>query len=270
MATDLVNEYARRVRHMLEQVVDNERPAIEQAGQLLANTLGLGGLIHTFGTGHSHLLAEEIYSRAGGLLPINVIESAPLMLHEDAVASGDWERQSGLAAILLEHAAVDPRRDALIIISNSGRNAVPVEAAEWARSHKVPLIALTSIAHSQSQPSLAASGKRLFELADVVLDNFGQPGDAAVEIQADLWAGATSTVVGAFVLQCVVLSCVEECLKRGVQAFLLRSGNIAGAHAANARLVAAYPGRLADAYERLRRVHSSAVGEVRAGEMRDA
>jgi hypothetical protein len=87
-------------------------------------------LIHTFGTGHSHLLAEEIYSRAGGLLPINVVQSAPLMLHEDAVASGDWERQSGLAAILLEHAAVDPSRDALIIISNSGRNAVPVEAAE--------------------------------------------------------------------------------------------------------------------------------------------
>src|SRR6185437_8843576 len=100
MASDLVHQYARRVRHMLEQVVDDERPAIEHAGQLLATALARGGLIHTFGTGHSHLLAEEIYSRAGGLLPVNVIQSAPLMLHEDAVASGDWERQSGLAAIL--------------------------------------------------------------------------------------------------------------------------------------------------------------------------
>jgi uncharacterized phosphosugar-binding protein len=129
---------------------------------------------------------------------------------------------------------------------------------------------LTSLAHSRSQPSQAPSGKRLFEVADVVLNNLGQPGDAAVEIQADLWAGATSTVVGAFVLQCVVLSCVKECLKRGVQPSLLRSGNIAGAHAANARLVAAYPGRLADAYERLRRVHHAAVGNDRAGEMTDA
>ena len=270
MPSNLFIEYARRVRYMLERVVDDDREAIEQAGQLLANTLEQGGLIHTFGTGHSHLLAEEIYSRAGGLLPINVIQSAPLMLHEDAVASGDWERQSGLAAILLEHAAVDPSRDALIVISNSGRNAAPVEAAEWAGSQNVPVIALTSLAHSRSQPSLAPSGKRLFEVADVVLDNLGQPGDAAVEIRADLWAGATSTVVGAFVLQCVVLSCVEECLKRGVQASLLRSGNIAGAHAANARLVAAYPGRLADAYERLRRAQSRTAGMDRAGEIRNA
>jgi hypothetical protein len=161
-------------------------------------------------------------------------------------------------------------------VTHSSLSLIPVgtrcqsKLPRWARSYRVPVIGLTSLAHSQSQPSLAPSGKRLFEVADVVLDNLGQPGDAAVEIQAALWAGATSTVVGAFVLQCVVLSCVEEYLKRGMQPSLLRSGNIAGAHAANARLVATYPGRLADAYERSRRAQSRAAGMDRAGEIRDA
>ena len=253
VTTSPVEQFAAAVREMLHRVTEQQGDAVHAAGTLVFRTLERGGLVHTFGTGHSHLLAEEIYSRAGGLLPVNVIQSAPLMLHEDAVASGDWERLPGVAAVLLERAAVEPSRDTLIVISNSGRNAVPIEAAEWARAHHVPIIALTSLAHSRSQSSLAPSGKKLYELADVVLDNAGQPGDSLVEVRPGLRVAATSTIVGAFLLQSVVLSAVEQCLAAGIRPPVLTSGNVAGARDANAQSFVQYPGRLADAYERQRR-----------------
>jgi uncharacterized phosphosugar-binding protein len=257
VASTAVEQFAAAVREMLNRATEQQGDAIRAAGALVFRTLELGGMVHTFGTGHSHLLAEEIYSRAGGLLPVNVIQSAPLMLHEDAVASGDWERLPGAAEVLLEHAAIDTARDTLIVISNSGRNAVPVEAAEWARVRHVPIVALTSLAHSRSQSSLAPSGKKLYELADVVLDNAGEPGDSLVEVRPGLRVAATSTIMGAFLLQSVVLSAVERCLAAGIRPPVLTSGNVAGAREANAKLVANYPGRLADAYERQRRRHTA-------------
>lgn len=248
----LVVRFAERVKAMLDETTHSQMEPIERAAELIARTIGRGGLVHTFGTGHSHLLAEEIYSRAGGLVCVNVIESAPLMLHEDAVASGQWERVSGIAQIMLEHAGVDVSRDVLIVISNSGRNAAPVEAAEWARAHQVPVIAVTSLAHSRAETSLASSGKKLYEVADVVLDNQGEPGDAAMTLASGVRAGATSDIMGAFLLHAVVLRSAERCLQQGITPPVLVSGNVAGAREANQRLIEQYPGRLAPSYERLR------------------
>lgn len=241
-----------RIRERLEALQREQHAQILHAGCLIARTLEQRGLVHTFGTGHSHLLAEEIYARAGGLLPVNVIETAPLMLHEDVVASGAWERLSGVARVLLEHAEIDPATDILVVISNSGRNAAPVEAAEWACAHGMPVVALTSLAHSRSLPALAPSGRRLFEVASVVLDNLGEPGEALVQVSADLRAAASSTVSGACLLQCAMLSAIEECVRRGVAPPVLKSNDTPGAAESNTRLLHEYRGRLPTAYERLR------------------
>jgi uncharacterized phosphosugar-binding protein len=247
-----VDQFLDGIRGRLQSVQCDQSSQIAEAGRIIARTLELHGLVHTFGTGHSHLLAEELYCRAGGVLPVNVIESAPLMLHEDVMAAGAWERLTGVAGVLLEHAAIDPATDVLVVISNSGRNAVPVEAAEWARARGMPVVAVTSLAHSRSLPSLAPSGKRLYEVASVVLDNLGEPGDAFVQVSADLRAGASSTVIGACLLQCAVLSAIEECMRRGVAPPALVSNNTPGAAETNTRLLRDYPGRLPAAYERLR------------------
>jgi uncharacterized phosphosugar-binding protein len=251
-AQNVVVRFAERVQAMLHDGVRTQLEQIEQAAGLVARAVERGGLVHTLGTGHSHLLAEEIYSRAGGLLPVNVVESAPLMLHEDALASGEWERVSGIAHIMLEHAGIDPSRDVLIVISNSGRNSVPVEAAEWARTRQVPVVALTSCAHSRAETPLAPSGKKLYEVADVVLDNLGQPGDAVMPLAHGVRTGATSDIIGAFLLHAVVLRAIELLLERGQEPPVLVSGNVSGAREANQRMIEHYPGRLAPAYERRR------------------
>ena len=214
------------LHEMLQQVEETQAEAIRAAGQLAANCLANDGLIHVFGAGHSHLLAEEIFFRAGGLAAVNPIFDSGLMLHESALSSTDLERLEGYAAIVLSRYTFSAH-DLMIVISNSGRNAAPIEAAMEARRRKLPVIAVTALAYSQSSASRHSSGKRLFELADVVLDNCGRPGDGAVQV-----AGLpericpTSTIIGAALLHAVIYEAVSILLAKGMPPAIIRSANL--------------------------------------------
>lgn len=240
----MVEEYYDAVTRMLGGVMQTQLAGIREAGRLGAAAIRRGGLIHTFGTGHSHMLAEELFARAGGLVLVNAIFEPSLMLHEGPQRSGSLERLPGYAEQVL---ATEPlsEGDLLIIISNSGRNAVPVEAAMYARGRGLKVVAVTSVAHSQSQPPNHGSGKRLFELADVVLDNGGAPGDAVVEVPGSaVRACATSTVVGGFIMQAIAAAVVEELAAAGEPVPILQSGNVEGSKAQNQALRAQYGERL--------------------------
>jgi uncharacterized phosphosugar-binding protein len=252
-ATDsyLPSAYHHQISKRLAYIERYERGSVRLAGSWVAETISRGCMVYTLGTGHSSLLAEEIFSRASGLLPVQPIGSAPLALHENAVASSEWEKLPGVARILLEHSGIQPG-DLLLVMSNSGRNAVPVEAAEWARERGIRTIALTSTRHSSSAPSLAPSGRRLIEVADLVLDNLGKPGDALVESANGLHVGASSTVLGAFILQSIVLAAVEELERRETPVPALRSMNVPGAQAVNEKTIVTYGGRLPYEYDQVR------------------
>lgn len=211
---------------MLQQVEETQAEAIQAAGRLLANCLARDGLIHVFGTGHSHLLAEEIFFRAGGLAAVNPIFDSGLMLHESALTSTDLERLEGYAAIVLSRYTFSPH-DIIIIVSNSGRNAGPIEAAMEARRREIPVIAVTALAYSKSSVSRHSSGKRLFELADVVLDNCGMPGDGAVQVDGlSERICPTSTIMGAALLHAVIYEAVSILLAQGIQPRIIRSANL--------------------------------------------
>ena len=218
--------YLAAVTVVLERLCASQRGAIEQAGEAVARALGDGHRLWAFGTGHSHLLAEELYSRAGGLDGVEAVLEPSLMLHEGPLKSSVLEQQAGLAAALLSVRDLG-RGDAVIIASNSGRNAVPVEFAEQASSRGATVIGVTSLAHSRSVASRAPSGRRLFEVADIVVDNCGVPGDAAIEVPGCLErVGATSTVTGALIVQAIVCEAVALLAGAGATPPLLRSFNI--------------------------------------------
>ena len=199
---------------------------IGQAGKVIANAIVQGGTLHVFGMGHSHMLAEELYVRAGGLACVNAILEPSLMLHEDPARATELERQEGLAAeILVKHEM--RAGDVLIVVSNSGRNPVPIEMALLAKERGLVVIALTSLAHSQAVASRHSSGGRLFEVADVVLDNGGEVGDAVLEVEGHpTRACPTSTVIGAAILNAVVAAIIEELLGMGVVPPVLVSSNV--------------------------------------------
>jgi uncharacterized phosphosugar-binding protein len=227
-------EYLETIQAAIRCVVEEQLDEIHTAADLWAAAIAGGGLVHVFGSGHSSLVCQDAYGRAGGLVPINWIIADDL-LPLRGMRSSMIERLPGLAAVLLDF---EPVRigDALVVVSNSGRNAVPVEMAEVARNRGLRTIAITSLLHSQSFQSRAPSGKRLCEVVDVVLDNMAVAGDAAITVgQADgrVAVGPTSTVTGAAILQAIAVETAERLVEQGIRPQVFTSANIDNSESQN-------------------------------------
>jgi uncharacterized phosphosugar-binding protein len=227
-------DFAAKTRQILDRIQTTQLGAIEQSARLMADTVQRDGIIYTFGSGHSHATAMEFYYRAGGLACCDIIHDKTF---------GRAERLSGYAAPLLDAYPVRAG-DLLIVISNSGRNPLPVEMAMHAREHGLKVVALTSLSHSRSVTSRQPDGKRLFEVADVVIDNCGEAGDAAVDVGGGLRVGSTSSVAGAFIAQLLVCVTAEELLRRGIQPPVLMSMNLDGGDSHNQALLDRYHDRI--------------------------
>ncbi len=234
--------YITNITQLIQQVEKTQAGPLEQAARLIAGSLQAGGMLYTFGTGHSHMLAEELFYRAGGLARVCPILDEGLMLHAGAAKSTELERLSGYAELLLASYPVK-EGDVLLIASNSGRNAVPVEMALAGQARGLKILALTSLKHSRKEPARHPSGKRLFELADIVLDNCGSPGDAAIDFGRAGRVGATSTVMGALLLQALPCAVVEIMLKNGSEPEIYSSSNV-GDGSQNQELLAKYTGKI--------------------------
>jgi uncharacterized phosphosugar-binding protein len=223
------DEYRRVVQEILERIGRTQMPAIGRAAGLIADTIGRDSIVYALGSGHSLLVAAELYFRAGGMSHFDVIQDRSF---------GRAERLAGYAAVLLEGYPIGAK-DLLIITSNSGRNALPVEMAVEARARGIKTIGITSLAHSRAAESRAACGKRLFELCDVVIDNCGVPGDAAVELEpgGGVFVGPTSTLAGIFIVNSMMVLAARALLDRGIAPPVFVSANVDGGDAINQRLL---------------------------------
>ena len=220
--------YIEGLQAILERIKREQTTEIRRAGRLVADTLSAGGIVHAFGTGHSHLIADEAFFRAGGIAAVNPILDERLIFLRGALESTRAERESGLARTLIEREEVAPE-DVAVIISNSGRNAAPVEMALEMRARGVRVIAITNIEQSRASAPRHASGKRLYELADVALDNCVPAGDALLELPGlASRIGPSSTIAGAALINSLIIEAVAELLRRGETAPVLPSANVEG------------------------------------------
>jgi len=229
---------------MVERLQDEQLGPIREAGSLVAEVLRADRLVHVFGTGHSHMLAEEGLYRAGGLAPVNAILESGLMLHEGAAVSTRLEKLPGYSPIVADKYGFE-EGDLLIVISNSGVNAAPVEMALLAREAGLKVLAICSVAYSKSVESKPGVSARLYEIADLTLDNLGEPGDAVVEVDGTgLKVGPTSTVIGATLLNAIFVEATCTLAAEGVEPPVYRSSNMPGASEHNRRLVQRFAGRV--------------------------
>lgn len=236
--------YYQTVMRLIAAIMRSQGDSLERAAQAVFESLRVDGVFHVFGSGHSHSLAEEAYHRAGGLVPVNAIQEVFLTPLTPPGMSGQLERVSGLATILLDRHDLRPG-EVLMVISNSGINIVPVEVALEGKARGLTVIALTSLAHSRGVPSRHASGKRLFEIADIVLDNCGEPGDAAVRYEGLPGKVApTSLLAGAYIINSLVCRVVELFLAKSLTPPVYLSANVPGGDEHNGRLEAKYRGRI--------------------------
>lgn len=219
--------YRDQIVAIMDRLLASEATTMDAARDAIAGALRGGGILHVAGSGHSHLLALELFYRAGGIAAAQAILDEDLMLHRGAERSTQLEREAGRGAVSIARADVR-QGDVVIIASNSGRNAYPIELAIAARQAGAVVIALTSLNHSRGVTSRHASGKRLFELADIILDNGGVPGDAGLALPGHpAPMGPTSTVVGAWLLNSLLAEAVALLAAEGLQVDVWRSANAA-------------------------------------------
>jgi uncharacterized phosphosugar-binding protein len=242
--TRMLDRYAAAAGHALGQVAATQGEALEEAAGLVAESVAGGGVLHLFGAGHSQLLALDAYTRAGGLACVNPILD-PALSPATGLELALLERTEGRAAAILAGQDLRPG-EVVVVISNSGVNALPVEVALGCRERGLRVVALTNLEQAKATAPRHPSGARLHELADVVIDNRCPPGDAAVTLASGDRVGPLTTVVGAAVVAALCARVAELLLEGGRRPPVLASQNLDGrpAAAANAELLAPYRDRV--------------------------
>jgi uncharacterized phosphosugar-binding protein len=246
MSDKLAGQFFDAAIGLLQRVRDEEAESIEAAGLLLADTVAAGGNLFAFGAGHSSLAAQDVVYRAGGLALMNLL-AVPGVVGVDvmpATLGSALERVDGLASAVLDSSPVRAG-DALVIISLSGRNALPVEMAMNARALGVKVIGVTSVAYASETKSRHVSGTYLKDHCDLVLDSKIGVGDAELTLDTVPAPFApASTVVTTALMQAVMAAAAGALAARGVEPPLLRSGNVDGGHEWNGRVFEEYGERI--------------------------
>jgi len=218
-------QYIDEIRRLIDAVETTQADTIEQAAQYTADALMGDGFVFTFGTGHSHILAEEIFYRAGGLAKVCPILEDALMLHRNAFRSSMYERTPGLAKMILDDVDAVKFGGVMFLFSNSGANTVAIDMANEAKARGLKTVCITNITHSTQMISRHPEGLKLMDVCDVVIDNKGCYGDSAIQV-GNVVTGPTSTVIGAMIMQAVVCRAIEICTEKGCPPEVLVSGNI--------------------------------------------
>lgn len=236
-------EYFKRVEEVLANVCETQKEKIEEAAVLVANSLAKDGMLYVFGCGHSHIIGEDLFYRAGGTVPVCAMLDGDLMLHEGAVKSSHYERMSGLAKPIFDRYCLTTN-DVMLIVSTSGINSVPVEMAMCAKEKGIPVIAIVSMAYAEDK-SRHMSGKKLHDVADIVIGNGVCHGDAAVWIgDSGIKAGPISTISACMIAQSIVVQADENLWNKGIMPPVYVSGNIPGGMERNQDMIDRYMPRI--------------------------
>jgi|SRR5699024_946428 len=240
----MIHNYFSNITDLLVKVEKEEKEALTQASEKVSESIQNDGVVHLFGCGHSHILTEEVYYRAGGLVPIHPILHEPLMLHEGAVRSSSLERKNDYAHQFMEEQDIQ-KGDVVFVISTSGRNPVPVDVAKIAKQKGAYVIGITSVEYSSSQPSRHTSGEHLFDAVDLVINNHAPVGDALLSYdKVDVNFAPSSTVIGATILNAILAESIKHMADSNYNPPIFLSGNIEGADDHNNELVEKYKNRV--------------------------
>lgn len=235
-------QYINKIQNLLSVVESAEEENIDQAISLLTDATLTKHSIYIFGASHAGILSEEMYYRAGGMMTINAIFGREVMLDRKPITfTSKMERLEGYGTALAS--TVDFKSgDILILHSVSGRNPVIIDLGIAAKAKGVKVIALTNLTYSKSVTSRHSSGKRLFEIADVVIDNHGDIGDAACSIEGvKQKVGPTSTVIGASILNSIVVEVNQRLVNHGIKTPpIFYSANLDGGDKLNKQLYDEY------------------------------
>ena len=239
----LSQKYNESVVDILRKIDETQSMKIKEAGEMIADALMSGNILHLFGAGHSHMLVEEGFYRAGGLVPVNPLFDSAVMLHGGATKSSAVERIECYAELILDNYKI-VEGDALIMFSNSARNELVVGMADCAKKRGMKVIVVYSASYKDAK-SRHSSGKRAEEFADIAIDNCCPYGDALVDLPGQNMSIAPgSTVAGATILNMISVSVAEALIEKGGELEYFVSANIDNVPNRNAELLEKYKKRV--------------------------
>lgn len=237
-----ITQFLKYLGEKWNKVIENESESINRASELIFESCKNDGRFYVFGSGHSHMVAEEIYIRAGGLAYVKGILPPELMLHQMPNKSTYMERLDGYAQNMLSLYKVEAG-DTIMVVSNSGRNNIPVEMCIEAKKIGAKVIALTSMEHSQSVTSRHKSGKNIYEIADVTINSHAPKGDAAYRIEGvEAELGPTSDFTGIGIAQTIIIGVISRLKDAGLDIPVFKSSNLDEADEYNDKLFNQYYG----------------------------
>lgn len=235
--------YVAELDRLLHELFEREGPAIEAAAELVAASIAAGGVVHVFGSGHSHMMAEEVYHRAGGLMAVSALLD-PNLTAFGTLNAGLVERSEGYAPVLLGSYDVRPG-EVLLVVSNSGINPVPIELALEARRRGAKTVAVTSAAAYRDAASRHSSGRKLPDVVDLVVDSHVPAGDALVPLDGSAArVGAASTALGAALMNAIMVESADRLQRSGTPPPVIVSMNVPGGDEHNRELTERYRHRL--------------------------
>ena len=235
MSNPLRNQYYAEIEKLLREVEQTQADNVTQAARLLADSIMSGGMLQAFGSGHSLAAAIEITGRAGGLIPAKLIKEPSF---------GLYELIEGVGREFCKKLDVK-EQDFVVIISNSGRNPLPIEIAVKCKEAGAKVVAVTSLEASKKLTPRHSGGKNLWQYADVILDNRVQEGDASIELPGlPVKVCGTSSVSAAVMLNAMVLESIQIMLQKGYTPPIYMSSNLDGGLEFNDQLTRQYFDRL--------------------------
>lgn len=233
-----------------QSLMQREAGSIEKAATEITSSLRQGGVVHVFGSGHSHLPPEEAFYRSGGLAPVNALLDPSLMFHEGTEKCIALEKWDGYATRFVVPKYDLRAGEVMIVFSASGRNNAPIEVAIAAQDRGLYTIGVTSRRYSAATDSRHPGGKHLCDVVDLVLDHDVPHGDNAIQIDGHPELGSTggmSTVLAILMVNAVFSQVIENFIKAGETPPMIRCPNVGSeevALAANAATFEKYKSRL--------------------------
>lgn len=239
-------EFTDKVKNLIDIVCKEERDNIKASAKLIFDSIKNGGVLHIFATGHSHMIAEEMFYRAGGLVAVDPILRPFLMQHEGAISSTKFERLSGIAEVIFE--GLDRKaHDPFIIVSNSGINAVPIEFAQIVKSNNHKVIVITSVETSKKLQSRTKDNVHLYECGDIVIDNHVPQGDGIMKTKYGN-IGAVSSIISSYIVQSLVLEIINLFIANNITPPIYMSANLEGGDEHNKKIYEEYKNRVKSLY----------------------
>ncbi len=226
-------EFIREMQKVIHLIEAEESAAIEKAAQACAQSIAAGRAVLMFGAGHSALPPQEAFPRIGSIVGFIQITEPELGFNGFVTGKGGQRQMSfleqteGFASVILANYQLTPE-DTLIVFSNSGINALPVEICDLANQQSLTTISVGSRAHSLANEPKNPLGKRLFEIADIHIDNHVPVGDTLVTLAGDIHTGGGSTIAGMVIMNAIVVETVRRLNQQGTPFHIYPSHNVSG------------------------------------------